>query len=827
MLGDLRYALRMMVRAPGFTAVLVITLALGIGASTTIFSVVNSVLLRPLPYKDPDRLVRVYTAFLGKMQLHEFWVSHPEYVDLKRDCKTCENVGAFARGTIAISGGDRPVRVDAAWGTHTLLDTLGVKPILGRNFNASEDKPGDPTVLVLGYNVWKNAFGGDPNIIGKTVHGDAMPMTIIGVMPQGFDFLNGIEAWLPSGVDPAKANRGGHNYSVIARIAPGKTLADMRGELGGLMQGWAQGKTNPDGSQTQHHIGSNTHPMYVKPLHQDTVGSISTTLWLLQGAVLFVLLIGIVNVANLLLARAESRNREVAVRFALGASRKRLIRQFLTESVVLGLLGGALGVLVAVWALDGIKALIPKSAPRVAEIALDGTALVFALVCSLVASLLFGLAPILHTRNTDVHGSLKDGGPRTTGSKARLRLRRALVIGEIALAVVLVVGCSLMVRSFMRLQQVDLGFNPDRILTFGVELPEKTYPDIATTNGFWRRLEERVRALPGVESMTLTSGMPPVRQINANDLFLPGQVHNPQKGPIWNTDYWQVVGDHGMETLGARIVKGRNLTPADTAEAPQVALVNEAFAARFFPGQDPIGKQIGIDGDEKGPFQTIVGVVRNMKQGGVEKPAGTEVYFTLWQAPHIAGDDKFPWRTMNVVIRTHADPATMVPAAQRVLADLDPTLSMFKTRTMDDIMWEAVARPRFLTLLLTAFAVLALLLAGVGIYGVMAHTVAQRTHEIGVRVALGAQPVQVRRMVLRQGGILAVIGVVIGAVIAVGVQLLLSNKLRAVVYGSEGSTLPLVVGGVVAVVLLAAFIATWVPARRATLVEPTVALRAE
>ena len=828
MLRDLRYALRMMLRAPGFTAVLVLTLALGIGASTTIFSVVNSVLLRPLPYKDPDRLVRVYTAFLGRMQLHDFWVSYPEYEDLKRGCRSCANVAAWARGTASISGGDRPVRVEAAWGTHTLLDTLGARPALGRFFDASEDHPGDPTAVVIGYRVWKTAFAGDPSVLGKTVHVDAMPVTIVGVMPEGFDFPSGIQAWLPSGVDPAKAGRGGHNYSVIARIAPGKTLADLRGELAGLIQGWSAGKDLPNGGQTEHHIGKNSHPMYVTPLHEDTVGSLSTTLWVLQGAVFFVLLIAIVNVANLLLARSEARNREVAVRFALGAKRSRLVRQFLTESVALGLIGGGLGVLVAVWALDGLKALIPASAPRAAEISLDGTALLFALGCTLFASLLFGLAPILHTRQTDVHGSLKDGGPRATGSATRLRIRRALVVGEVALAVVLVVGCTLMVRSFIRLQQVDLGYKPDHLLTFGVEIPQKTYPDAATAYAFFHRIEERVRTLPGVKDATLLSGLPPVRPINANDLALPGRVFDRAKGPVWSTDYWQGVGTHAIETLGARIVRGRNLTPSDNENAPLVVVVNEEFARKFFPGEEPIGQKIKLAGwNEKGEPQTVVGVVANLKQAGIEKPSGTEVLFPIWQYPRIGGDKEDVYRTMNMMIRTEGDPAALIPSVRRVMAELDPTLPMYRTRTMDDVVWEAVARPRFLTLLLTMFSGLALLLAAIGIYGVMSHTVAQRTHEIGIRVALGAQPSQVRRMVLRQGGVLAVIGVLIGAGIAVGVQLLLSTKLRSLVYGSEGQTLPILVGGVVAIVLAVGLIATWLPARRATRVEPTVALREE
>ncbi len=504
---DIRYALRIMGKAPGLTAVLAITLALGIGASTTIFSVVNSVVLRPLPYAQPDRLVRVYTEFKGGLGLDRFWVSAPEYDDLQKGCRThCESVAAWARGTASLSGGDRPVRIEAAYATHSLLPLLGVKPLLGRWFDANEDRPGDPTVIVLGYDVWKRAFGGDKRIVGRTIQSDATPVTVIGVMPPGFDFLDREEAWLPLNVDYAKANRGGHYLNVVARLTPNASIASLRAELDALQAQWSKAAPHP--------LGTPTHPMIALPFQADLVGGLATTLWLLQGAVLLVLLISIVNVANLLLARSETRTREVAVRHALGASRSRLLRQFLTESMLLAILGGALGVLVAVWALDGVAALIPKSAPRANEISLDVSAVVFAVACAMGAALLFGMAPILHARRTNLHGALKDGSNRMTSSKARLRVRRALVIGEIALAVVLVIGCTVMVRSFIKLQSVELGMKPDHLLTFELELPTKTYPG-TTGAQFWDRLQQRLRALPGVRAATLVDGMPPARPINA------------------------------------------------------------------------------------------------------------------------------------------------------------------------------------------------------------------------------------------------------------------------------------------------------------------------
>ena len=835
LVADLRFAFRMMAKTPGFTAVLVLTLALGIGASTTIFSIVNSVVLEPLPYKDPDRLVRVYTEFHSEnMNLERFPMSVPEFFDLQRGCtQSCERVAALANGTAQIAGGDRPIRVDAAWTSPELLPTLGVEPLLGRWWTPEEDTPkGDPTVVVLGHDVWKRAFASDPGVIGRKVTVDAMPVTVIGVMPDGFDYPGGMEAWVPASLDPANPFRGSHGWHVIVRLRDGATIGDLRQEIASLTAAWSEGKTI---GASDHHINATQHPMIAMPLHGEVIGGLSSTLWLLQGAVLFVLLIAIANITNLLLARAETRSREVAVRHALGATRGRLIRQLVTESVALGVVGGVLGILVAVWALDATVALIPRSAPRVGEIALDGTALLFALGLTLLSSLLFGLAPILHTRRADVHSALKEGGPRTTGSKTRLRVRRALVVAEIALAVVLVIGCGLMVKSFMRLQRVDLGFEPAGVLTMEIELPPKTYPTHDRTNPFWQRLTERVRALPGVEHAALARALPPERLGNFNDLGIPGRTADPDK-PL-NVDFWQLVGDDAFEALGARIIKGRGIGAGDVAGAPAVVVINEAFAEKFFPGEDPIGKPIdvtpwdqkqlppGYPEVERGPDQTIVGVVADIKNGGVGQPAGTEVFIPLYQVSDIARRQE-PQPTMTLVIRSQGDPAHLVAPVSRIVNDLDPTLPLSKIRTLDEVVWHAIAKPRFLTFLLGSFAVLALLLAAIGIYGVMAYTVAQRTHEIGIRAALGAQPGQIRGMVLRQAAILAGLGVVIGLVAAVAVEMALSTALASATYGEELHD-PLLFVTVTAAVIAAAMFATWLPARRATRVEPTVALRAE
>jgi len=552
--------------------------------------------------------------------------------------------------------------------------------------------------------------------------------------------------------------------------------------------------------------------------------------------VLFVLLISIVNVANLLLARSETRTREVAVRHALGASRRRLVRQFLTESTLQGLVGGGLGILVAVWAVDGVTALIPKSAPRASEISLDGSAVGFAVACAFIASLLFGMAPIIHARRSDLHGALKDGSKGMTATRARLRVRRGLVIGEIALAVVLVIGCTVMIRSFNRLQRVELGMKPDNLLTFTLELPTKTYP--ARTGGvFWDRLQDRLRALPGVKNASLIGGPIPARPVNANDIYFVGKT--PVPGVVaryaglapWNVDYWQRAGDEAIETLGGRILRGRNLTRADNADSPGVVLINEAFAKKFYPHEDPIGKQLIVSGrgddPDKNPHQTIVGIYADIKNAGIDKPAGTEVMIPWRQWPQIAKGDgsEFPI-IMSAIVRADGDPQDLTSAIHTLVAELDPTLPVANMRSMTDTMWEAVARPRFLAFLLSCFAGIALLLAAVGIYGVMAHTVAQRTQEIGLRVALGAQPKQVRSLVLRQAAVLVAAGVTIGLSVAIALQFMLDKSLRSLFYGAELSQ-PVLLGGVAIMVTATALLATWIPARRATKIEPTVALRSE
>ncbi|HKA92027.1 MAG TPA: ABC transporter permease [Haliangiales bacterium] len=816
-LHDARYGFRTMAKHPSFAAIAILTLGLAIGANTAIFSVVNAVLLQPLPYKDADRLVRIYTQF-PTMSFDRFWLSRPEYFELRHDARSYSELAAYREGTVAIGGIDRPIRVPSAVTTHTLAPLLGVAPQLGRYFSAEEDVPGDPRAIVLGYDLWQRAFGGARDIVGKTITADAISVTVVGVMPKGFDFPgNGIEAWIPAGLDPADFHRGNHFLSVIGRLQPGVTVAGARAEMKSLVDGWQ--RLN---APMFHTLTHRFHPMVLHGLKAETVGSVQWALWLLQGAVLFVLLIACANVSNLLLARAEARAREIAIRAALGAGRRRLVGQFLTESLLLGLCGGAVGLVLAGWGVDLTTSIIPEGAPRAHEIHIDGWVLGFGIACSFATSLLFGLAPVLHTRVADLHERIKEGGQRTTAP--RQRFRRALVVAEVAMAVVLVIGCGLVIRSFNRLQQVNVGFNPDGLLTMNVELPSKTYANNEAINAFWDRLLRDLGALPGVKSATLMDGLPPFREVNANDLWLEGKTRR-EDGPVWNTDFWNIVAENYHAAMGIKLVDGRLFTPADAAGAPPVVLVNEAFARKFYPGEHAIGKRIRTAGWLRDkPPQTIVGIVADVKQQGIDAPTGTEIYIPMRQSIDIADGAA---NRMNIALRADGvTPMSLASAARATIQNADPSLPVSDVKTMDQVLWSAVAKPRFLTFLMTLFAGLALVLAVVGVYGVMAYNVEQRTRELGIRVALGARPAGVRALVLRQGMFLVGIGVACGLGGALALNAALAHVFSQVLFETRALD-PVTFILVGALVVVVAALACWVPALRATRIDPMIALRSE
>ncbi len=809
--NDVRYALRSLRKAPGFAFVAILTLALGIGANSAIFSVLNGVVLRPLPYAEPDRLMRLASRF-PTLGFDKFWISPPEFFELKERNRSFAAMGGYRTGTVSIGADEAPLRATSAIATADLFETLGIPAHLGRPFSAEEDLPNSEPVVVLSYELWQRAFGGAPDIVGRAVSVNGTASRVTGVMPAGFDIADSkVEVWVPAGLDPAnRQNRGSHFLDVVARLRPGVTEAQAHADLARMVAQWSE--LNP----STHVPTPDNHPMFMTTLQEDLVGNVRPALILLLGAVGFVLLIACANVANLLLARAESRQREIAVRAALGAGRGRLMRQFLTEGVVLALLGGALGLLLG---YTGVRALIatnPEGIPRAASIGIDGAVLAFTLSVSLVTGLLFGLAPALNLTGRVLNSSLRDGSGRTTAGAARQRVRNALVVSEVALAVVLVVGSGLMLRSFAALQSVDLGFRPEGLLSFQLFLPSSGYEDSAEQVAFYERLLPQLEALPGVTAAAAMSGLPPRRDVNANDTEFEGLAQTAD-GPAHNTDYWQFATTGYLEAMQIAVVSGRSFLPSDNGGAP-VVLINERLAHVFYPDVDPIGHRLRPPGDGV-PWFTIVGVVRDVKQGGVAEETGTEVYFSYPQVGEAVG---FTPRTMNVVVRTSGDPLALAGAVRSEVRALDPTLPIANLAAMEDVLYEAVARPRFLTLLLGIFAVVALALAAIGTYGVMAYAVAQRRQEIGIRMALGARASTVLGMVLVQGLSVALVGLALG----VGGAFALTELLQSMLYGVSTTD---AVTFLAAPALLAAVaaVACFVPAQRATRVDPARVLKAD
>jgi predicted permease len=806
---DARHALRGLLRRPGFAGVTILTLGLGIGANTAIFSVVNGVLLRPLPYADPDRLVMVNSAF-PTLGFDEFWVSPPEYMELQERARSFEVLGAYRQGQLSIGGGDRPERVNAAVASATLFEALGVPPLLGRTYTREEDLPGAEPVIVLSHELWQRSFAADPGLVGRSIDANGVPRTVIGVMPPGFDVdESGIEAWQPLALDPAnRENRGSHFLYVIGRLAPGVAHGSAVTELGQLVDGWQV--QNPG----MHTPDPEVHPMALTALREEVVGDVRQALLLLLGAVGFVLLIACANVANLLLARGEDRQKEVAVRVAMGAGRGRLLRQFLMEGVVLSALAGAFGVALAWASLEALRALGPGDIPRLREISLDGTVLMFTTGLALLTGVVFGLAPARHATRFGSGGALGEGSGRTTAGLRRTRLRSLLVVSEMALAMMLAVGAGLLMRSFQALTAVDPGFDARGVLTFQLFLPASAYPESFDVTAFPERLEQELAALPGVEGVALMTGLPPVRDLNANDTEFEG-VERTEDGPAHNVDFYQVVSAGYLEAMRIPVLRGRGFLPSDGPDATPAVLVNETLARVFYPGQDPLGRRIrSCCGDI--PWAEIVGVVADVKQAGIDQPAGTELYYHIPQAPALYTTP----RTINVVVRTPGEPEAVAPSVREVVSRLDATLPLAGLRSMETVMAGARARPRFLTTVLGGFAALALLLAAVGTYGVMSYSVAQREKEVGIRMALGAEGSTVLALVLRQG--LAVTGLGIGLGLAGAWAL--SGVLQSMLFEvppRDLATFVLVPGLLAA----AALLALWIPARRATRVNPVEVLR--
>jgi len=816
-MNDLRFALRQLLKNPGFTCAAVLCLALGIGATTGIFSVVNAVLLRPLPYAEPERLVRLYTEFpsFPNGGLRRFSFATPEYLDLKREATSWQNLESWNNNGVNIAGEQEPTRATASFVTGGMLSMLGVTPLAGRIIMPADDDPSAPLTVNISAGLWQRAFGGDKKLIGREILVNGTKCTVIGVMPHDFRFppgeMDAPELWLPNQINPARlGSRSDHSLNVVGRLKPGVTLDQARAELDSIVK-----HAGELAAANSHTFATNEHTLVAHGLHDEVVRSVKPALRMLMGAVCFVLLIACVNVANLLLARAEARQREIAIRGALGAGLPQLARQFIIEGLVLSAAGAVLGLLLAQGGLQLVKSASEASIPRASEIALDARVFFFAIAICVATGIAFGLTPLLHLARQNLQGALKSAAASTTGTAATQRFRHGLVVSELALALVLLIGTGLMLRAFWNLQQVRAGFDPSGVATAYLALPRLTYPNDQVRMNFWTRLEERLKTLPGIESVALTTGLPPVKNAFFNTTEIEGFVPVPG-GPVQNVDFPQTVSKDYFKTFGVRLVEGRLFDERDSAGAPDVAIVNQMMARTFWANESPIGRRLrrGLGGTNV--WCTVIGVVEDVKNHGLAMPTGTEVYYSLGQT-YARGDGRF-----HIAMRSRSSPSAVIRALRHEVREQDPSLPLARIRTMDEVVSAAQSRPRFLTLLLTLFSSAALALAAVGIYGVISYSVAQRTKEFGLRLALGAQVGDVLSLVLRRGMLLALVGIVVGLAGAFGLTRFLSTLLYGVAPTDPTTfiAVSLLLSGV-------AFLACYIPARRATKVDPMVALRYE
>jgi putative ABC transport system permease protein len=808
-LQDCRYALRMLVRSPGFTLIAVLALALGIGANSAIFSIVNAVILKPLPYDQPEQLVQLWMRFTNiGIPNDQNWVSAPEFVDLQQN-QSLSHLAAISSDSFNINISGAPERIDSAVVSTSFFQLLGVQAQLGRVFLPEEGQQGRQHVVLLSDGLWRRRFGADPAIPGRKLVMNGQSYLIVGVLPRDFQLPLEAEVWTPlvfSNDDLSPNNRGSHSYQVIARIKPGLSLNQARADMDVVSQRIIE--QHPDYPYRQYNFR-----VLTIPLLEQQIGDIKTALWVLMSAVGLVLLIACANVANLLLVRASSREREIAVRQALGVSRWRLIRQLLTESAILGLMAGMIGLFLGYWALRLLTTLAATSFPRVVEARMDLRVLAFTLLVSLATGILFGLAPAFSSRHV-THDALKEGGRGGTAGAGSQRLRGALVVAEVALSLTLLVGAGLLIRSFMRLQDVDTGFRPEGVLTMRISLPEEKYTKIEQTRTFYRELLDRVRRLPGVDAAGGATGLPLGGTGWSGTTTVDSQAVQPSDTTP-EADQRPVFPGY-FEALGIPLVRGRYFEQRDNEKGAPVAIIDETMAKTYWPNEDAIGKRIKQGGRESTrPWRTIVGVVRHVRYRTLESPSRVEFYWPYDQTSFALG-------SMSLAIHTSSDPRSLAGVMQRQVQALDPDQPVYRIRTMGELMSESMARRRLSMFLLAIFAGVALALAAVGIYGIMSYSVAQRAHEVGIRMALGARSSDVVRMVLGQSLGLTVAGIFVGLLGSLALTNFLSSLLFNV-KATDAMTF-LIVAVILAVVAL---IASFVPAYRATTVDPVNALRQE
>jgi putative ABC transport system permease protein len=806
LIQDVRYGLRQLRPNPGFTAVAVITLALGIEANTAIFSLLDAVLLQPLPYHDSSRLVVLHetTPKVGMVS-----VSYPNFLDWRAASRALSQMAAVESVNFNLAGVSQPENISGDAVSPNFLSMMGVHPFLGRDFEGSEEKAGTAPVVLLSYSLWRSQFGADPNAVGRTINLDGRGFTIVGVLPPNYrsidqtDVVEPIGVWATGASDATeRAQRG--DLIVVGRLSPRVTLAQARAEMQGIEARLAK----------EYPADNDQFGVKLTPIRDVFVSGMRPAILVLFAAVMFVLLIACANVANLFLVRGAARSKEIALRIAFGASRSRIVRQMLTESFVLAFLGGLLGLALAIGGIRGMARLIPTDMLSGARINLNSAVLLFTIAAVVLAAFIFGLAPMAQSTKPEVQAELKEGARTVSGGRVQSRLRGALATAEISLALVLLVGAGLMMKSLYRLLSVNPGFQPNRVLTMEIDLRTPQYSNGPAMLNFWRQVLGRVRALPGVKSAAAGTVVPFTDSHNRTDITIEGMTL-PRLGSYPHPDI-HIVSPGYVSTLSVPLLRGRTFTNSDNKGAPPIALVNQMLAGKFFAHEDPIGKRFMFDHPSaKNPpsWITIVGVVGNTKLYGLANPARLEVYVPLQQ---------YPQNDLNLVVKSAVNPAALISEIRGAVASIDKGQPIFAISTMNQLVSDSSAERRITLVLLGAFSGLALVLAAIGIYGVLSYSAAQRTHEIGIRMALGAQKHDVLRVVLGQGMILAAIGVGIGVVAALGLTRLMASLL----YGVK-PTDPLTFVAVSLILTAVVLLACYIPARRAANVDPMVALRHE
>ena len=802
---DIRYGVRLLFKNPGLTAILVLALALGIGANSAIFSVVNALLLRPLPYKDSGRLVWVWET---QPQLSQAPFTPADFLDYQSQNKSFEQVATYFPQSLTLTGREEPERLRGTVVSADFFSILGAQPLAGRTLLPQEGQPGAERVAIISQGLWQRRFNSDPGALGKTLTLNGTNFTVVGVMPQDFRYPSPTtDLWLNprqvipersvGSTDDARANRKNHWLPMIARLKPGVSVEQAQADMESVAR------------QLGQQFNSN-HGVKVITLQERIVGDVRPTLLALLGAVGLVLLIACANVANLLLARASARQREFAIRTAHGASRLRVIRQLFTESILLALLGCGVGLLLAYWGVELLTSALPPDTPRLKEIGLDSRALGFTVLVSVLTGLIFGLAPALRASAVNLTESLKEGGRGSSEGFRSNRVRSLLVVSEIALSLVILVSAALLVRSYQHLQDVDPGFNPSNMLTLQISLPIKKYDDTAKLATFFQQLVQRLEALPQAKAVTLANDIPLDGDMQTSAPRIEGRSNTPGEGSLAGV---HAISQNYFQVIGTPVLKGRAFTNADTQDSPPVIIINNTMAQRLFPNEDPLGKRIRFSDDPKVPWQQIVGVVGDIKHEGLDAKPFMETYLPVPQSPR---------PLMAVMIRTTDDPTNLVSAARNAVLEVDKDQPVYDIKTMEQRLSESIASRRLSMILFASFAGIALLLAVVGVYSVMSYTVSRRTHEMGIRMALGARALDVLKLVIWQGMTLALIGILLGVLAAFAVTRLMSGLLYGV-----SATDPVTFAGVALMLVVIALLACLIPARRATKVDPMIALRYE